>query len=158
MKKMGMWIFVMALTISAGMGTYLYFGTSEAEASLDPKVEIDHSNKIEKAKETDSDFVELEPLMLPIVDKYGVSQVISLVVALEIEHKEYTEIVTKLAPKLKDAYIQDMYGTLSRQAALDAGVVQVSLIKTRLNKVTEDVLGKNIVNDVLLQVVQQRPI
>lgn len=158
MKKMGLWMVVMTLTLCVGVGTYLFFGSNSAEASLDPKAEIEHSNKLEKAKTKDADFVELDPLVLPIIDKYGVSQVVSLVVALEIGDKHNTEIVTKLSPKLKDAYIQDMYGTLNKKAALEGGVVQVGVIKNRLNKITDDVLGKNVVSDVLLQVVQQRPI
>ena len=66
--------------------------------------------------------------------------------------------VQSLTPRLNDAYIQDMYGILSDQAALKGGVIQVGMIKSRLNKISAEVLGEDIVSDVLLQVVQQRPI
>ena len=158
MQKLGLWVFVMALTMGVGLGTYFYFGSNKAVASLSPEDEIQHTEKLEKAKSKDSEFVELAPLILPIVDKYGVSQVVSVVVALEIENKEHTKIVEKLSPKLKDAYIQEMYGALNKKAALEGGVVQVGMIKHKLNEITDDVLGKGIVDDVLLQVVQQRPI
>lgn len=158
MKKLGLWVFVMGLTLCVGLGTYFYFGSSQAVASLDAHAKVTHSKKVDQAKTKNADFVELQPLILPIIDKYGVSQVVSLVVALEIENKEYTETIIKLGPKLKDAYIQDMYGALNNKAAMSGGVVQVGMIKRRLKKVTDEVLGKNVVTDVLLQVVQQRPI
>lgn len=158
MKKLGLWSVTLALSIGVGLGTYFYFGSNDAVASLDPQAKVEHVKKIDEAAKKNADFVELEPLILPIVDKHGVSQVISIVVALEIENHSHIQTVRKLSPKLKDAYIQEMYGTLSKKATLEGGIVQVSVIKDRLNKITADVLGKNVVNDVLLQVIQQRSI
>ena len=66
--------------------------------------------------------------------------------------------VERLSPRLKDAFIQDMYGALNRKGSMENGVLQVSPIKERLNKISVKVLGKEKVNDVLLQIVQQRPI
>ena len=100
----------------------------------------------------------MSPLVLPIVDKNGVSQVISLVVSIEVKDEISAKEVERLSPRLKDAYIQDMYGVLTKQAAMEGGVVQVGYIKNRLNTVTLKVLGKDLVRDVLLQVVQQRPV
>ena len=48
---------------------------------------------------------------------------------------------------------------LNRHAALKGGVIQVGIIKKRLNKISDRVMGdEDVVQDVLLQVVQQRPI
>jgi flagellar FliL protein len=158
MKQIGLMGVTLALSMGVGLGTYFYFGSNQAVAALDSHTQTEHVKKIDEAARKDANFVELEPLILPIVDKHGVSQIISLVVALEVENHDHITIVRKLAPKLKDAYIQEMYGTLSKKAALEGGVVQVGVIKNRLNKITIDVLGKNVVGDVLLQVVQQRSI
>jgi len=100
----------------------------------------------------------MSPLVLPIVDKNGVSQVVSIVISLEVKDPESAKEVEKFTPRLKDAYIQDMYGALTRQAAMEGGVVQVGYIKSRLNKVTAKIMGQDKVRDVLLQVVQQRPV
>ena len=104
------------------------------------------------------EFVELDPLILPIVDNTGVSQTVSMVVSLEVPDVAAADKVKHMSPQLKDAYIQDMYGILNEYAALKGGVIQIGAIKTRLNKVTEKIMGEHVVNDVLLQVVQQRPI
>lgn len=105
------------------------------------------------------EYVELSPLMLPIVDESGVSQIINLVIALEVADLAAADKVKQLKPKLTDAFIMDMYGVLNSQASMRGGVLQIGLIKERLNRVSDEVMGDHdSVNDVLLQVVQQRPI
>ncbi len=66
------------------------------------------------------------------------------------------DTIRKQMPRLIDAYIQDMYGVLNKRAALKGGVVQVGMVKERLNAITKRVLGDDMVEDVLLQVVSQR--
>jgi flagellar basal body-associated protein FliL len=104
-------------------------------------------------------YVELAPFMLPIVDDNGVSQVVNLVVALEVLNVESADKVRYLQPKLTDAFIMDMYGMLNYHAATSGGALQVGDIKARLNELSDEVMGDSeSVHDVLLQVVQQRPI
>jgi len=159
-------IAVIALLVLGGgaAGVYFYF-LQPAEASAGEEAEDGHGDEHAKAKSKDghgghggSQFVELDPLVLPIVDNNGVNQTVSMVVALEVADQAAAAEVEKMEPKLKDAYIQDMYGVLNEYAALKGGVIQVSKIKNRLNKITTDIMGDDVVQDVLLQVVQQRPI
>lgn len=107
---------------------------------------------------SNTEFVKLDPLLLPIIDDDGVQQVVSMVVAIEVEGIFNADKVKAMKPKLTDAYIQEMYGALNKHAAYKGGVIQVVAIKKRLNKVTDDVMGDEIDTEVLLQVVQQRPI
>jgi len=157
---------VMALVIAGGgaAGGYFFF-QNQAIASAGPVDEAQmaekarHAEKLKHAAEHAKDlkFVKLEPLVLPIIDQEGVSQVVTLVVALEVHGAEAEEKAKMYAPRLKDAYIQDMYGVLNRKASLEGGVIKVEKLKSRLNRVTHKVLGEGH-SDVLLQVVQQRPI
>lgn len=160
----GIIIALVALIVVVGGagGAYFYF-MQPAEASVGEEHEdAKHAKKDKDKKGKDEkahgEFVELEPLILPIVDDEGVSQVVSLVISIEVADEKGKYKVEKLQPKLKDAYIQDMYGVLNRHAALKGGVIQVAAIKKRLNKITAYILGDDIAQDVLLQVVQQRPI
>lgn len=137
-------------------GAYFYF-MQPAEASAVEK----HDENAKAAHESDHasyEYLELDPLILPIVDAKGVSQTVSLVIAIEVPNNAAKAKAENRAPKLKDAFIQDMYGVLNKHAALKGGVIQVDVLKKRLNRVSAEVLGKENVNDVLLQVVQQRPI
>ena len=143
----------------AGAGAYLYF-MQPAEASAPEGEEHEVSKKEEEKEDAYAHFeyVELDPLILPIVDNSGVSQVVSMVVALEVEGTSEADKIKSLSPKLKDAYIQEMYGMLNKHAALKGGVIQVGYIKKRLYEISQDVAPGGEIKDVLLQVVQQRPI
>ncbi len=139
-----------------GAGAYFFF-MQPAEASATDEVKEEAHAKKDKHDETaHNEYVELDPLMLPIVDAGGISQTISLVIVLEVGSSEDADKVRNVEPRLKDAYIQDMYGVLNKHAALKNGVLQVGMLKSRLNKISTKVLGDDVVSDVLLQVVQQR--
>ncbi|MEM9468714.1 MAG: flagellar basal body-associated FliL family protein [Pseudomonadota bacterium] len=165
MKFVMMVLVALMLAGGGAAGGYFFF-KNQAVASAGPVDEMAYADKAEmeakakKAKEAKKDlkFVRLEPMILPIIDNVGVSQVVTLVVALEVNGSAAAEKAEMMAPRLKDAFIQDMYGVLNRKASLEGGVIKVDQLKARLNRATTKVLGEDAVNDVLLQVVQQKPI
>ncbi|PCJ02788.1 MAG: hypothetical protein COB14_00810 [Alphaproteobacteria bacterium] len=116
------------------------------------------SSSEETSDEGSVEYVTLDPLILPIIDQDGVYQVLSLAVVIEVSGVSDADKIKAKAPRLKDAYIQDMYGILNENAALKGGVVQVNMIKKRLNYLTNKIMGDDVKTEVLLQVVQQRPI
>jgi flagellar FliL protein len=83
-------------------------------------------------------------------------QNISLVISLEVADEITALEVTNLIPRLKDAYIQDMYGALNRKTIIHNGVLQVAPVKDRLHRISTKVVGENKIKSVLLQVVQQK--
>lgn len=161
MKLIMMIVGALLVLGGGGAGAYFYF-MQPAEASVPEGEEHEVEKKAEKGGHGEDaghyEYVELDPLILPIVDNNGVSQVVSMVVALEVSDAAAADKVKKLAPKIKDAYIQDMYGVLNEHAALKGGVIQVGYLKARLNKISKHVIGEEEFHDVLLQVVQQRPL
>ncbi len=116
-----------------------------------------YASSSEEKSEGASEYVKIEPLILPVIDNDGVYQVLSLVVVIEVGGVNDAEKVKAKKPKLKDAYIQDMYGVLNESSAIRNGVVQVKIIKKRLNAITHKIMG-DVETEVLLQVVQQLPI
>lgn len=160
MRMVILGLVALVLLGGGGAAAYFYF-MNPAEASQGEEPEHASDMKKEEKKHGEGEkveFVELDPLILPIVDNDGVQQVVSLVVAIEVADPKMVAEVKAMVPRLKDAYIQDMYGILNEHAAMKGGLIQVARIKKRLNRVTEHVLGEGVANDVLLQVVQQRPI
>lgn len=152
MKKVIIACAALMLLGGTATGAYVFF--------MQPAQATETEEDLAKAESNPAtvSFVQMSNLVLPIVDKNGVSQVISLGISLEVKDDIVAKEVEKLTPRLKDAFIQDMYGALTRQAVMEGGVVQVGYIKNRLNKVSAKVLGEDKVRDVLLQVVQQRPV
>ncbi len=154
---------VAVLVLGGGAaGAYFYFDKPAIAAGgpLDEAAKAEHDAKTAEAAEGAAvpaqEFVQLDALILPVIDEHGVTQVISLVVTLEVPDKATADEVKRLSPRIQDAFIQDMYGVLNRKNSMENGVLKVSLIKGRMNKLTEKVLGHGKVNEVLLQVVQQR--
>lgn len=158
---------ILAVLVLGGgaAGAYFYFA-KPAEAAggpVDEAKKAEHEAKKEAAKEGEeapkAQFVALAPMLLPIIDETGVTQTVTMVISLEVPDEATAKEVEHLSPRLKDALLQDMYGRLSRKNAMtEQGMIQIEAIKHRLTKVTTKVLGEDKVNDVLLQVVQQRPI
>jgi len=145
---------------AAGAYFYLAKPAEAAAGAQDEAAKAEHEAKEKAAKDNaegaaGAEFVQMDPLILPIIDETGVSQTIAIVISIEVPHTAAAEQVKHLMPRLKDAYIQDMYGTLSRKTALENGVLQVGMIKERLNKVSDKVVGEENVSEVLLQVVHQ---
>lgn len=138
------------------MRKVLFFMAAFVAFSLSPVI----SEAAEKKEDTSGvgEYVKLEPLLLPIIDEDGLQQVVNMVVAIEVDGVSNADKVKAMSPRLKDAYIQDMYGILHEHAALKSGVIQVKMIKDRLNRITAKVVGDDIKTDVLIQMVQQRPI
>jgi flagellar FliL protein len=93
-----------------------------------------------------------------MVDANGFNQVLSLVVAIEVADPKDQEKVTNMMPRLQDAFIQQMYGEMNDQGYVKNGVIQVPKLKGRLNAIADEVLGEDLARDVLLQVIQQRPV
>ena len=155
-------VVAMILLGGGGFAAFTFLGGKSAQASIDPKQAAKGQSNAEtaaakKASDAKVTFVKIDPLTLPIVNKSGVVQIVNISITLEVEDAEKAKEIERFTPRLKDAYIQDMYGALGSATALTtSGVIEVNTVKKRLNAVTEKVLGNDSVRDVLLQAVQQR--
>lgn len=113
----------------------------------------------EKPKEgevTGPVYVELDPLLLPIIDDQGISQQVSLIVKLELKDPAKSEEIKAIMPRIVDAFVQEMYGTLSTNTSfMSNGVLRLDLVKARLKETVGKVVEHGEISDVLLQVVQQ---
>lgn len=107
-------------------------------------------------QEDDIQFVELNPLMLPIISKHGSTQMVSLIVSVEVDSLDKADQVKKYSPRLTDAFLTDLYSAFGYQTALNGGEIPLTYLKERLNKISAKVLGDDVVDDVLLQFMQQR--
>ena len=157
---------IAVLLLGAGSAGGYFFFQKQAVASLgevSAKTLKDKKARDEAALSSAEEvknlkFVNMTPIILPIIDDSGVSQVVTLIISLEVADKEKEAYVQALIPRLKDAYIQDMYGVLNNKASMEGGLIKVDRLKKRLNRISSNILGEENINGVLLQVVNQRPI
>lgn len=101
-------------------------------------------------------FVRLDPMILPIINDQGVQEVVSVLVALQVDDQQTIEKVNRMAPKLSDAYMRALYGKLDKKAYRNGEFIDVNKLKTKLEKITDSVTGPGVVKDVLIQGVNQR--
>ncbi|MDY0028355.1 MAG: flagellar basal body-associated FliL family protein [Pseudobdellovibrionaceae bacterium] len=162
MKKSILMLVALMLLGGIGGGAYWFFGNqaqaSVTEGDLAKQTKKELTDKEKAEADAKVAFVKMDPLTLPVVNEKGIVQIINISITLEAADAEAAKEIEKFFPRLKDAYIQDMYGSLGRKGAMNAeGIVQVNRIKERLSKITEKVIGSDKVRQVLLQSVQQRP-
>ncbi len=101
-------------------------------------------------------YVDLAPLVLPVIDGDRVQQVLQFTVTLEVSDEKAAEHIRAVKPRLTDAYIQDLYGALDRRRVLDGKVLDIERLKDELKRVSVGILGDKGFEEVLIQRVSQR--
>ncbi len=157
--KIAILAIVAILVLGGGAGGAYFYFNQKAEASIGADGAHVATKEVKKdSKPAHLAFVEMDPLILPIIDAEGINQLVSLVIVLQVHDDKQKAEVTAQMFRIKDAYIQDMYGSLNKNVAIKDGVLQVDVLKQKLSAANDRILGDGVVSEVLLQVVQQRPI
>ena len=162
MKKIIMILMLLGLIGGGGYAGYTVVN-QKAQAAVDEGDSEHGGGEAAKGEEgegaAEGEYVKFDPLMLPVVGKNGdVKQMMHLVIVLEVASKGDVDKVHALQPRLTDAYIRDMYGVIGQQAAMKNGMLKVEMLKARLQKATQAIVGKNVQAEVLVQHLQQNPI
>lgn len=154
MKKIFLPVLCLLFIGGGAAGGYFYFIASANAKSGEgaQKAEKDKKNSGKKTQ-----FVKMGRLTLPIISDNGVSQTVHMTVQIEVNSEKAASKVKRLRPRIKDAYLQDMYGVLTREAVMRGGALKVKIISNRLKAITQKIMSNDSVNDVLVQSVQQRP-
>lgn len=113
------------------------------------------SDKSDNKKSAAVEYVDLNPLSVPVINEKGVIQHVSITISLECAAGK-RESVNVFKPRLMDAYLRDLYGAMgSGRIMMQGNIVDVEALKSRLAIVTERVVGKDLISEVLLQSVHQ---
>lgn len=150
------------------LATYLFLGFLAFSFSLLPVVVGEStaawaaSDKKSKKKKDDGDdleYMRLKPLFFPVVNRQGVTQQVSMVISVEVDDGEGDKLEV-YRPRLMNAYIQELYGSLgSGEAMIHGNVVDIEKIRERLVSLTQNMVGEEfVIHDVLFEVVSQRPL
>lgn len=142
-------LFILA---GAGAGYFMFIDKSFAASSVDKNIDK-HAEEIQETL-----YVELDPLIFPIISHNGISQTVSILVKLEVGNEDAMSNVSLSKPRLTDAFISDMYGSLSRQASLHGGKVKATTLKRRLERVSKKLMGEGVIDQVVLQIVHNKKV
>ncbi|WP_207478958.1 flagellar basal body-associated FliL family protein [Arenibaculum pallidiluteum] len=104
-------------------------------------------------------FVNIGPLTVPVLGNDKAEQFVTLVVAVEVADVAIGERVRGVAPRLTDAFLTALYGSLGAgQVMQGGGLVDMPQVKAKLMVASRKVLGEGVARDVLIQIVSQRPV
>ena len=102
-------------------------------------------------------FVELDPLVLPMIQEGQVTHHVEVQILLEV-NPEKKDWVKAVMPKIVDRYIVELHGLLSLRIVREQPDLR-PLLRERLIYRTNELVGTDIVRDVLLSKVEKlRPI
>ena len=145
MGKVAIILVVLVLLAGGGAAAYvLYFSPQDGEQEV--------------AQDPDAlpVYVEFNPIMLPVLGDDGIDQFFSVLVTLEVADASDADRVIAMAPRLNDAHLTALYGSLNAEDITENGILDLRQVKRRLVNVSNQVLGREIVQDALIQTVSQR--
>ena len=98
-------------------------------------------------------FVELDPLVLPMIQEGQVTHHVEVQIMLEVD-PEKKDWVKAVMPKIVDRYIVELHGLLSLRIVREQPDLR-PLLRERLIYRTNQLVGTDIVRDVLLSRVEK---
>jgi len=103
-------------------------------------------------------YISIGPIILPIITDEGPQQIVTMVVSLQVKDTNDSDAVRQQLPRLIDAYMRALYGKLNKDNMHNGTIVDIDFVKLRVTKATEEIMGKGIVEEVLIQAVAQRQV
>ena len=101
-------------------------------------------------------YVDLAPLVLPVIQGDKVQQVLQFTITMEVADEKAAQHISDIKPRLTDAYIQDLYGALEKRQLMDGKMLDVGRLRDELTRISVGVLGENGFRAILIQRVSQR--
>jgi flagellar FliL protein len=135
-------IAVVAVLLVGGGGAAYFFRADLFGGSAAEKAPI--------AKSADSLFVDLESITIAVIRNRRIQKHVVLQVTLEVPDEESRAVVSHALPRVKDAFIKDLYDYYAIQQQGREGI-NVEAIKKRLKRTADEALGPGKVRAVLIQ-------
>ena len=101
-------------------------------------------------------YLPLPQMIIPVVKDDKVSQVLVIVLALEVSDPEKLDQIKALEPKLRDAAFRSLYGAADRNLLSAGAVLDVERLKARVLGGIDKAIGKGRVKTVLVQSLTQK--
>ncbi|MFC7332181.1 hypothetical protein [Rhodocista pekingensis] len=148
MKKIVLFALALLMLIGGGVGGYIMFGQHKDGA---------HAAEEKPKPVGPPAFVTIGPLILPVIGDKRVEQTVMLTVAIEVPDEATKEQVKLISPRLNAAFLTALYGNIGKAQVLDGQIIDVAGVRSKLMEAAVKELGADVVKDVLIQTVSQRP-
>lgn len=146
MKRLVVIVLIVALVAGGGFGAWWFLVRDPGDTEM-----------AEQSEQTATDppsFIELTPLVLPLIQEGQVTQHITYKIVLEVEFVAEDQVY--LAKRqLTDAYISELHGLLALRYVRDMEN-PLPFMERRLLAVSDRLLGTGVINAVLLSELSAR--
>jgi len=99
--------------------------------------------------------VDIDDLIIPLFDDDRVAATVMINLKLEVKGTENEEKVTKLLPRLSDAFLRDLYAFIPRVVRKE-GKLTPSILRERMKMIGEKVLGPEVIHDIIIEEMTER--
>ena len=100
------------------------------------------------------EYYTMPPFVVPVIQGNDVTRQVTFLVTLETMGSANRDKVMDKRPQLQDGFLRDLYGVIAVRP--DTEVYDSTVIKVRLRRVGERVLGEGIIDDILINVTYDR--
>lgn len=94
---------------------------------------------------------------IPVIRDNEVTDQVNIAIVVETKGEGNRDKVIAGRHKLYDAFLRDLYGLLAIKRA-DGKLFDQQVVKIRLARVSEKVLGQGVINNILVSGISQRPL
>ncbi len=101
-------------------------------------------------------YVRIDPLVMPVISKQGAEQIVMLKVVIQVPELDIANKIHMEQPKVMDAIMRNLYGSLGEGSVQNGKMVDVAKIKPKIIHAISEVVGEGNVTDVLIQGIAQR--
>jgi len=122
-----------------GFGGYWFGIKGEPIPMIDSKAETTQA-AADPLAGLESNFVEMKPLSIPVMEEGRVTTLLTLVVSLEVAGSRGLQAVAANRPRLRDAMLEELHGLYSLRFVRDSED-ELDLVRRRLMKRGKAILG-----------------
>jgi hypothetical protein len=96
-------------------------------------------------------YVRFPPIFIPIIQGEQVTRQIGVTLMLELKEGEEKQPVEEKRLRLTDAFMRDLYVFFQQRSGMKSNDIDEMYLKDRLLKVADNVIGDQMIREVLIQ-------
>ena len=150
MKKKLIIIVVLLLLLGGGGGGAWWFLMKDNE-------EVDLKEVASSLTRRVPEFVELDPLIVPVIREGKVAQHLTLSIIVEVDSPSEKDLIITARRQLLDGYLTELHALFSHKIVQN-NPDPIPLLRKRLLEVSHRLLGQEVVDQVLVTVIDAKKI
>ncbi len=152
MKKLAI-LLVLVLTLGGlgGAGWWVFVRQAPAQETAETTSEATEEPSLVAMLR----FIELEPIVLPVIREGQITLHVTTVIAIELAEPMPKEQVRTISPRVRDTILSELHGLYGIRYVQERGF-DLPVVRVRLRQAAERVLGPGTVTQALVKTIHTR--